>query len=209
MGLFFCTCIESHQLFWCSLQDSHSLCVSVLTCEGCASCRATADCCFPSTVPCACWHSPSPCPWPSACSPRCLRYSALRGSQKAQGAAAEMLTLHVLQLARTARLFSLTFKAKMESKKKNLNSCFFSLVFWQIEVSRLEPEIAMATKCKVVTYNKGLWRMAQHEQEEDGEQGWKKFCPENNCHQEAMVGLMGTMCCCVFTVQNGIPVLTH
>ncbi|XP_078809661.1 sideroflexin-5b isoform X1 [Oryzias latipes] len=26
----------------------------------------------------------------------------------------------------------------------------------QIEVSRLEPEIAMATKCKVVTYNKGL-----------------------------------------------------
>lgn len=118
MGLFFCTCIESHQLFWCSLQDSHSLCVSVLTCEGCASCRATADCCFPSTVPCACWHSPSPCPWPSACSPRCLRYSALRGSQKAQGAAAEMLTLHVLQLARTARLFSLTFKAKMESKKK-------------------------------------------------------------------------------------------
>ncbi|XP_023278962.1 sideroflexin-5-like [Seriola lalandi dorsalis] len=26
----------------------------------------------------------------------------------------------------------------------------------QIEVSRLEPEIAMATDCKVVTYNKGL-----------------------------------------------------
>lgn len=29
-------------------------------------------------------------------------------------------------------------------------------VFLQIEVSRLEPEIAMATDCKVVTYNKGL-----------------------------------------------------
>ena len=26
----------------------------------------------------------------------------------------------------------------------------------QIEVSQLEPEIAMATDCKVVTYNKGL-----------------------------------------------------
>ena len=28
--------------------------------------------------------------------------------------------------------------------------------FSQIEVSHLEPEIAMATDCKVVTYNKGL-----------------------------------------------------
>lgn len=27
----------------------------------------------------------------------------------------------------------------------------------QIEASHLEPEIAMATDCKVLTYNKGLW----------------------------------------------------
>lgn len=30
----------------------------------------------------------------------------------------------------------------------------------QISVNQLEPEIAMATDCKVVTYNKGLWAIA-------------------------------------------------
>lgn len=33
----------------------------------------------------------------------------------------------------------------------------FYFFFFQIEVSRLEPEIAVATNCKSVTYNKGLW----------------------------------------------------
>uniref|UniRef100_A0A3B4TGQ0 Sideroflexin 5b n=1 Tax=Seriola dumerili TaxID=41447 RepID=A0A3B4TGQ0_SERDU len=42
---------------------------------GCDSCRATADCCCPSTALCAWLPSLSPCPWPSVCSHRCLRYS--------------------------------------------------------------------------------------------------------------------------------------
>lgn len=45
--------------------------------------------------------------------------------------------------------------------------CFFGF-FLQIEVSRLEPEIAMATDCKVVTYNKGLWWMPGGVGEEHG-----------------------------------------
>lgn len=38
------------------------------------------------------------------------------------------------------------------------------LSFPQISVSELELEIAMATDCKIVTYNKGLWVVstAQH-----------------------------------------------
>lgn len=45
--------------------------------------------------------------------------------------------------------------------------CFLGF-FLQIEVSRLEPEIAMATDCKVVTYNKGLWWMPGGVGEEHG-----------------------------------------
>ncbi|XP_022616050.1 sideroflexin-5-like isoform X2 [Seriola dumerili] len=41
--------------------------------ESCDSCRATADCCCPSTALCAWLPSLSPCPWPSVCSHRCLR----------------------------------------------------------------------------------------------------------------------------------------
>lgn len=54
---------------------SRSLFITVSTCVGCDSCRATADCCCPSTASCAWLPSASPCLWPSACSRRCLRYS--------------------------------------------------------------------------------------------------------------------------------------
>lgn len=37
------------------------------------------------------------------------------------------------------------------------NSLLIILCSSQIEASHLEPEIAMATDCKVLTYNKGLW----------------------------------------------------
>lgn len=45
---------------------------------------------------------------------------------------------------------------RFKGTPKSLPLIFF---FFQIEVSRLEPEIAVATDCKSVTYNKGLWLM--------------------------------------------------
>uniref|UniRef100_A0A3Q2DD63 Sidoreflexin n=1 Tax=Cyprinodon variegatus TaxID=28743 RepID=A0A3Q2DD63_CYPVA len=51
-----------------------------------------------------------------------------------------------------------TFKAKHRDMQLNQSSIvfFFFFFFRQIEVSRLEPEIAMATDCRLLTYNKGL-----------------------------------------------------
>lgn len=46
---------------------------------------------------------------------------------------------------------------RLKGTLKSLPLIFF--FFPQIEVSRLEPEIAVATDCKSVTYNKGLWLM--------------------------------------------------
>uniref|UniRef100_A0A3B4Z7Z2 Sideroflexin 5 n=1 Tax=Stegastes partitus TaxID=144197 RepID=A0A3B4Z7Z2_9TELE len=75
---------------------------------GCDSCRATADCCCPSTALCAWSPSASRCLWPSACSPRCLRYiiycqmSCCFKAQMVQGAAVEKFKLRIHHLTCTA-----------------------------------------------------------------------------------------------------------
>lgn len=131
---------------------------------GCASCRATADCCCPSTASCAWSRSASRCLWPSACSPRCHRYSTTNGTrsqygrgfaagQRANGAYGKNIGLRTRRL--TSSRLSLLIKAPKARMRCGISNLAL-VICSQIDVSCLEPEIAMATECKVVTYNKGL-----------------------------------------------------
>lgn len=157
---------------------------TTVACAGCDSCRATGGYCFPSTASCAWLPSASLCPWPSACSPRCLRYLQplpllTRGQMAAkEGAAGEKFKLHIHHLTCTAPTRELVFcsysrclfpsvvKSQDDFQSSTLErrgatilifqSLCLLLLLLQIEVSCLEPEIAMATDCKVLTYNKGL-----------------------------------------------------
>lgn len=88
---------------------------TTVACAGCDSCRATGGYCFPSTASCAWLPSASLCPWPSACSPRCLRYLQplpllTRGQMAAkEGAAGEKFKLHIHHLTCTAPTRELVF----------------------------------------------------------------------------------------------------
>lgn len=86
--------------------------IPVLTRVGCDFCRAIADCCCPSTAWCAWLPSACRCPWPSACSPRCLRYSKasaqpssvlqIQGQLAEKGAAGEKFKLLIHHLKCTS-----------------------------------------------------------------------------------------------------------
>lgn len=86
--------------------------IPVLTRVGCDFCRAIADCCCPSTAWCAWLPSACRCPWPSACSPRCLRYSKvsaqpssvlqIQGQLAERGAAGEKFKLLIHHLKCTS-----------------------------------------------------------------------------------------------------------
>ncbi|XP_056295372.1 sideroflexin-5b isoform X2 [Pseudoliparis swirei] len=67
----------SHHVGWIHSAGSRFPFFTLLNRVGCDSCRATAACCCPSTASCAWLPSASRCPWPSACSPRCLRLRCL------------------------------------------------------------------------------------------------------------------------------------
>lgn len=90
---------------------------------------------------------------------------------------------------------------QLETSPSSLSQMVFFSTSSQIEVSRLEPEIAMATDCKMVTYNKGLWWLTWPSERKHGwdeknvnMESYRRFvCREIWSHEVSFIQII----CCV------------